>query len=87
MYVRYTFSNLGKNSTKTRDEAIKSTDEAAKAVGDLIKIIGTASNAPRMITWVLARAYTRKITKEYVEYHFWLIDWLTKLSKKGVDTN
>jgi hypothetical protein len=82
MYLRYQFSNLGKSSIKTKEEAIKSTDEAAKAMGDLIKTVGGVVGGSKLMMKIMARAYTRKVTDDYIEYHFYLLDWLTKLGKR-----
>lgn len=85
MVVRYTFSELGKgNNLKTRQEAIKSCDEASEALGQLITTLAFVVSGSRFIQgvyWLLTRYKKRKLTKDYIEYSFPIINWMEKVSR------
>ena len=82
MRLIYKFSNLGKSSYKSRQEAIKSTDKAAQAVAVMIKEVGNITGGNKFLIWLLGKAYIRKVTSESIEYHFYLFDWILKLEEK-----
>lgn len=85
MILKYSFSKLGQESYRTRQEAIKATDKSAKALRSLFLISAKTTKAPKLtyfFLWLVTLVCTKKVTKDYVKYEFPLLSRLLKATTK-----